>query len=281
VPRPRVNAAFSQSPDLGSRSATLDIDFAEISDCGPVRAQNEDYVGHSKPSNPEQSRNGGWMFTLADGVGGQDRGEIASQLAVQSMLNSHSKTTSGENAATFLTRSVQAANTRVYEEGHGTIATTLVACMLRFDRATIAHVGDSRCYLIRNGRPKLLTRDHTVINEQVRLGLFTDQEAKKAATRNVLSRSLGTNLFVSPDVSEHNVKPGDLLLLCSDGLHGAVPDEKIARIAATPGDPKDVAQQLITIANQSDGGDNVSVQLIRVKSVEAVGMYRGRPYRLY
>ena len=85
------------------------------------------------------------------------------------------------------------------------IATTLVACALRYDRATIAHVGDSRCYLIRHGRPQLLTRDHTVTNEQVRLGLFTEQEARRAVTRNILSRSIGINLFVAAEVSEHSV----------------------------------------------------------------------------
>ena len=100
-------------------------------------------------------------------------------------------------------------------------------------------------------------------------------------TRNVLSRSIGINLFVAAEMSEHTVRAGDLLLLCSDGLHGAVPDKEIVRIATSENSLQDAAQQLITIANQSDGGDNVSVQLIRVRDVEAVGMYRGRPYRLH
>jgi protein phosphatase len=258
----------------------LDIEFAEISDCGPVREHNEDFVGHSLPSTPEQVHSRGWLFTLADGVGGQERGEVASRVTVETVLAEFAKAARRETHTTLLARAIQAANTQVYEAGHGAIASTLVACALRFDRATIAHVGDSRCYLIRHGRPQLLTRDHTVINEQVRLGIFTEQEAQSSATRNVLSRSIGINLFVAPDISEHNVKPGDSLLLCSDGLHGAVPGETIMRIASS-GDPKDAAQQLIRIANESDGGDNVSVQLIRVKNVEAVGMYRGRPYRLH
>jgi PPM family protein phosphatase len=280
VPRDRVNAAYVGVQDPGSKSDMLDIEFAEISDCGPVREHNEDFVGHSLPLNPEQARNRGWVFTLADGVGGQERGEVASRLTVEAVLRECAKAAPGENPSSLLTRAVQAANTRVYEAGHGAIASTLVACALRFDRATIAHVGDSRCYLIRHGRPQRLTRDHTVINEQLRLGLFTEQEARMAVTRNVLSRSIGINLFVAPEVSEHNVKSGDLLLLCSDGLHGAVPDDKIMRIATSGASLEDAAHQLITIANQSDGGDNVSVQLIRVKNVEAVGMYRGRPYRL-
>jgi len=277
----RGTNAFESTQELGSRSAMLDIEFAEITDCGPVRGHNEDFVGHSLPSNPEQIRNRGWIFTLADGVGGQDRGEVASQLTVETVLDECTKAPPGENSAALLGRAIQTANTRVYEAGHGTIATTLVACALRYDRATIAHVGDSRCYLIRHGRPHLLTRDHTVSNDQVRLGLFSEQEARRAITRNILSRSIGINLFVAAEVTEHSVRAGDLLLLCSDGLHGAVPDEKIGRIATSGASLKDRAQQLITIANESDGGDNVSVQLIRVKEVEAVGMYRGRPYRLH
>jgi protein phosphatase len=259
----------------------LDIEFAEVSDCGPVREHNEDFVGHSHPPSSEPSRNRGWLFTLADGVGGQERGEVASRLTVEAVLAEHAKAAPGENASSMLTRAIKLANTKVYEAGHGAIATTLVACMLRFDRATIAHVGDSRCYLIRHGHPQLLTRDHTVINEQVLLGLFTEQEARKAVTRNVLSRSIGVNLFVAPEVTEHTVKPGDILLLCSDGLHGPVSDQQIVHIAASGASLKEAAQNLVTIANQSDGGDNVSVQLIRINNVEAVGMYRGRPYRLH
>jgi PPM family protein phosphatase len=280
VPRHRVNAATPQEPEPGSAPAMLDIEFAEISDCGPVREHNEDFIGHAVPSNPAQARNRGWIFTLADGVGGQDRGEVASQLAVETVLAEHAKAPAGENSSALLARAIQAANHCVYEAGHGGIATTLVTCALRFDRATIAHVGDSRCYLIRRGRPQLLTQDHTVVNEQLRLRIFSEREARGAVTRNVLSRSIGINLFVAPEISEHTVRPGDLLLLCSDGLHGAVPDETIARIAASGASLIEAAQQLIAIANQSDGGDNVSVQLIRVKDVEAVGMYRGRPYRL-
>ena len=122
------------------------------------------------PQAPQQARSRGWIFTLADGVGGQDRGEVASQMTVETVLAEHAKAPAGENHSALLARAIQAANTRVYEAGHGGMATTLVACALRFDRATIAHVGDSRCYLIRNGRPQLLTRDHTVVNEQLRLG---------------------------------------------------------------------------------------------------------------
>ena len=250
---------------LESDTGYVEIDFAETSDCGPVRPHNEDFVGHSLPSNPQHARSRGWLFALADGVGGQDRGEVASRLTVETVLAECAKAAPGEIPSTLFAAPIQAANTRVYEAGHGSIASTLVACALRFDRATVAHVGDSRCYLIRHGRPQLLTRDHTVANEQARLGCLQRSGGAEGVMRSILSRSIGNKLFVAAEISEHHVLPGDLLLLCSDGLHGAVPDETIARIADLGGSLQDAAQQLIAIANQSDGGDNVSVQLIRVK----------------
>ncbi len=112
MPRHRVNAAIPRQQELGRRSAMLDIEFAEISDCGPVRQHNEDFVGHSLPSNPQQARNRGWMFTLADGVGGQERGEVASRLTVETVLAEHAKAPAGENPSALLARAIQAANTQ-------------------------------------------------------------------------------------------------------------------------------------------------------------------------
>ena len=141
----------------------------------------------------------------------------------------------------------------------------------------VAHVGDSRCYLFRKGQAALLTRDHTVAQEHVRLGLLSASEAADAATRHVLSRSLGSELIVAVEISEHQIFVGDVLLLCSDGLHGAVTASEMAAVAGHGGDLKAAAQRLVDIANQRDGSDNISLQIIRVRSVERVGMYRGRP----
>jgi PPM family protein phosphatase len=160
------------------------------------------------------------------------------------------------------------------------MATTLVACALRYDRATVAHVGDSRCYLVRRGETSLLTRDHTLVNEQVRLGVLSAEEARESENRHMLSRSLGAGLFVNVDIDEHQVLVGDILVLCSDGLHGSVTASEIAAVAGNAVDLNKAAQRLVDIANQRDGSDNISLQLIRVRSVERVGMYRGRPYRL-
>jgi protein phosphatase len=118
-------------------------------------------------------------------------------------------------------------------------------------------------------------------NEQVRLGVISRQEADEGDTRHLLSRSLGGGLFVSVETGDHQIFPGDVLMLCSDGLHGVVPPADIQKILTPAGvDLEIAARQLVEIANERDGSDNVSVQLIRVRGVERIGMYRGRPYKL-
>lgn len=268
------------------QSSMLDVEFSQLSDPGRVREHNEDYLGHALPSTAEEARTHGWLFALADGVGGQERGEVASLSAVEGLLAGFRSSPAGEVPAALLTRLVQSANARIYElglatgRGDRTMATTLVACALRYDRAVVAHVGDSRCYLFRSGRAALLTRDHTVAGEHERLGLLSAQEAAEASTRHLLTRSLGNDLFVGVETSEHQVMSGDILLLCSDGLHGSVTSPEMAHIIGHSLDLDSAAERLVTAANQRDGSDNISVQLIRVRGVERIGMYRGRPYRL-
>jgi len=264
----------------------MELAFAQLSDPGLVRDHNEDYLGYALPETPVQARSHGWLFALADGVGGQQQGEVASRAAVESLLDGFREAAAGELHAALLTRLVQAANHHVHETGMaagpgGTgMATTLVACALRFDRAAVAHVGDSRCYLIRRGHAERITRDHTIANEQVRLGLLSAENAAEAPTRHVLSRSLGGELFVNVDTSDHQVFKDDVLLLCSDGLHNAVTASEMAGLVSASASLEAAAQELVAIANQRDGSDNISVQLIRVRSVERIGMYRGRPYML-
>jgi serine/threonine protein phosphatase PrpC len=256
-------------------------------DVGRVRDHNEDYLGYSSPATPAQVRSHGWMFVLADGVGGQEKGEVASQTAVESMIAGFPKAKEGESHSALLQRLVQQANTSVFEAAisggrHSAgMATTVVACALRYDRVCVAHVGDSRCYLIRNGKAAQITRDHTVAGEQVRLGLITAQEAADGDTNHILSRSLGTELIANVDTNDHQIFAGDVLLLCSDGLHGPVDASEMAAICGHGSDLHQAADRLVAIANDRGGGDNISVHLIRIKGVERMGMYRGRPYKLY
>jgi PPM family protein phosphatase len=264
----------------------MQLDFAQLSDSGRIRDHNEDYLGHVIPKTPEQARTHGWLFALADGVGGHQDGEVASRLAVESVCTGFFASRPFEQHRALLPHLVEKANVAVLDaataagkSGFG-MATTLVACALRSDRAVVCHVGDSRCYLVRRSHAELLTRDHTVANDQIRLGLLSKRDATSSPMQHVLTRSLGGDLFVAVDISEHQLLPGDVLVLCSDGLYGAVPQAEIELLIAGNHDLNIAAKALVETANQRDGSDNISIQLIRVGSIERIGMYRGRPYQL-
>jgi protein phosphatase len=279
----------------------LDLEFAELSDAGLTRDHNEDSLGHVLPSSPAQVQSQGWLFALADGVGGQERGEVASRLAIETVQSGFRKIPKGIMHVSLLPKLVQEANHAIVDEGNAAphrtdarysdpggaiipggshMASTLVLCALRFDSAVVSHVGDSRCYMFRNGNLTSLTHDHTMVDEQVRLGLMSKSEAATAANRHILTRCLGNELFVAADTITVNIMPGDILLLCSDGLHGYVSDSEIKQIVASTPSLDQTAATLIAAANAVGGYDNVSVQLIRIRSVERMGLYRGRPYRL-
>src|ERR1700730_3015194 len=246
------------------RGSMLDVEFAQLSDVGKVRPHNEDYLGWVGAVTAERARSHGWLFVLADGVGGQLQGEVASQTAVESVCAGFRDAAREEPLTSLLQKLVQRANASVFEAAlsagtHGAgMSTTLVVCGLRYDRAVVAHVGDSRCYLIRKGAATILTRDHTLASEQARMGLLSQEEAAEADTRHILSRSLGGGLFVGVDIGDHQVLAGDVLLLCSDGLHGAVSATEIAEAAGSGGDLQTAARKLVELANERDGRDNGS-----------------------
>jgi PPM family protein phosphatase len=264
----------------------LNLEFAQLSHPGRVRGHNEDYSGLWAPSSDNEGRTHGWLFVVADGVGGEEHGEVASQTAVETVISGFRNAPRGEAHTVLMPRLVQKANTTIYELGRSAspggsrMATTVVACALRYDRVVVAHVGDSRCYLIRHGAALQITRDHTLVAEQVRMGLLSEREAAHAETRHILSRSLGSDLFVKVEIGDRQLHADDVLLLCSDGLHGPVSSEQIGEIVKWNPDLTTAARKLVDLANEKDGGDNVSVQLIRVRDVERMGMYRGRPYKL-
>ncbi len=130
------------------------------------------------------------------------------------------------------------------------------------------------------GRPRPVTQDHTWVNEQRKLGLISASEAAESDSRHVLIRSLGPEMFVSPDTTALTLQAGDVLVLCSDGLHDEMSDAAIAEIVSQNKNIDEVARELVARAVEIDGGDNTTAQVIRVRAVEQVGMYRGRPYRL-
>lgn len=146
--------------------------------------------------------------------------------------------------------------------------------------AAMSIVGDSRCYQVRDGEATLLTRDHTWVEEQRRLGLISAAEAEQSEGRHVLTRSLGPELFVTAESRSVSLKAGDLLVLCTDGLYGGLYDENIARIVSQNKDVETIARELVNYAIEVDGSNNATAQVINVRSVEPMGMYRGRLYPL-
>jgi PPM family protein phosphatase len=261
----------------------LELEFAEFSDTGKVREHNEDFLGHAVPAPLEHARERGWLFVLADGVGGHDRGEVASRLAVETLRSGFQDFRPNESPAACLRRLVQAANLKIHETaaaGADSMCTTVVACLFRFDRVIVANVGDSRCYLVRRGQAEVVTADHSLVGEQVRMGLLTAEEAAQSEKRHLLSRSLGANTFVNVEVDDRQILPGDVFLLSSDGFHASFTPSEIAVAIGHSHDLGEIARHLIALAREKDGSDNISVQLVRVKSVERIGMYRGRPYTL-
>jgi protein phosphatase len=264
----------------------LDIQFGQASDFGKVRTNNEDSMGSFVPSTRAQRRSHGYLFAVADGVGGMDLGEVASATAVQTVTELFAKAQPGTMLMSLIPKLVQQANNDVHdctlkpEYGGKKMATTLVTCALRYDQAVICHVGDSRCYLVRKGQARQLTQDHTLVNEQRKMGLISADEIAESSSRHVLIRSIGPEMFISPDTSQITIQPGDVLVLCSDGVHDETPVAEIARVVSQNKTAEELAKDLVARAVEIDGGDNTTAQVIRVRDVEQVGMYRGRPYRL-
>jgi len=264
----------------------LDVVFGQASDPGKVRTNNEDAMGSFIPNSRHQARSHGYLFVVADGVGGLDLGEVASSTAVSVLLQEFEKSQGGAMLISLLPRLVQHANAAVHDrtlapEFRGKkMATTAVACALRHDQAIISHVGDSRCYLVRKGVAKQITQDHTWVNEQRKMGVISASDVATSDSRHVLIRSLGPEMFVSPDTTALTLQPGDVLVLCSDGLHDEMPAATMASIVSQNKPADEVAQELVARAVEIDGNDNTTAQVIRVRAVEQVGMYRGRTYRL-
>jgi protein phosphatase len=264
----------------------LDVQFGQASDFGKVRTNNEDAMGSFIPSSRQQARTHGYLFAVADGVGGMDLGEVASATAISVLTREFAQAQAGAMLMGMLPRLIQHANAAVHDctlsmEYRGKkMATTLVACALRHDQAIVSHVGDSRCYLVRNGKARQVTQDHTLVNEQRKLGLISAGDIADSDSRHVLIRSLGPEMFVSPDTTALTTQAGDIFVLCTDGLHDEMSETMIAQIVSQNKNIDEIARELVARAVEIDGGDNTTAQVIRIRSVEQVAMYRGRTYRL-
>ncbi|HEV2277034.1 MAG TPA: protein phosphatase 2C domain-containing protein [Acidobacteriaceae bacterium] len=262
----------------------LEIEFGQATHPGKVRTNNEDCTGYFEPRSRQEARSRGWFFALADGVGGFEFGEIASARAIQVVCEEFSECQENTSLISLLPRLIQHANVAVHDEGlvrerRGShMATTIVTCALRHDQAFIAHVGDSRCYHLRDRRAVPITQDHTWVNEQRKLGLLSSADVESAETRHMLTRSLGPELFITADSNTVSLRPGDRLVLCSDGLYGGLQNADIARLASQTKNLDEVARDLVCSSVDADGSDNTTAVVIGIRSIEAMAMYRGRLY---
>ena len=253
----------------------LDAIVGQSTDPGKLRANNEDAMGSFIPNTPAEARSHGWMFVVADGAGGLDYGNVASTQTVALLEKGFAEAAAKSPLPEVLADLIQRANKAVYDEAvqpereGKPMATTVVACAVRFDQAVVAHVGNSRCYHLRDGKVLSVTQDHTFANEQQRLGLITASEAASSETRNTLTRLIGTEPAVTVETVTFSVAAGDALLLCSDGLHSGIYDEDIVRIISGIKDPQKAAEDLVRYAVEVDGSDNATAQVIRVLEVES------------
>ncbi len=252
---------------------SIKVLHAGLSDVGRKREHNEDsYVIVQEDE----------LFVVADGMGGHAAGEVASRIAVNAIADFIASTrrdaeitwpyeydTSLTVASNRLKTSIRIANQKIIDtiaqrrdlEGMGT---TLVAVLINDATACVAHVGDSRSYHVRNGKISQLTGDHSWVNEQIKLGFLSREDALRHPFRNVVTRALGSKEDVQVDLVEKPLEPGDSLLLCSDGLNTMVDDETILGIITTAGsDVQAAVQRLIERANEQGGEDNVTAVLIR------------------
>lgn len=267
--RPGAQVAHADVPMLS---------WALHSDVGAVREGNEDSVGAYAPELPEER---GPLFVVADGMGGHLAGEVASRIAVETMF--------GEwlgGAAGFpkqaLRAAVVAANAAVFAasldvEHHG-MGTTLVALAFTGVEAVVAHVGDSRAYLVRGGEAAPLTRDHSRVNEMMRMRLITAEQAEHHPARSTLTRSLGQAPAVQVEIGRTEVRAGDAFLLCSDGLWDMVTREEIAQAAGSKKAPAEAAATLVATALERGAPDNVTCVVVRVHEVVASEEPDARPW---
>ncbi len=231
------------------------------SDVGRVRRNNEDALAFDA---------GRGIAVLADGMGGLDAGEVASRIAVERImaLLGEGLAERGANPELVITRAVQEANLDVCSKGKETrvdMGTTVVAWVLTTEgQCFIAHVGDSRAYRLRQGTLQRLTSDHSMVQQMIDDGILGEAEALTAPNRNVITRALGLDVQVKVDVRSWVHMPGDLYLLCSDGLTDLIPEPEINTLLDehVPVDMAAAARELVSRANEAGGHDNISVLLI-------------------
>ena len=241
-------------------TAGQDISFGSRTDIGYVRDHNEDSLIIIPP-----------LFAVADGMGGHEAGEIASEITVNTLAELAPSHLDAEG----LTAAVEAANYNVMKAprqgiGRDGMGTTLTAAMLEGERLLIAQVGDSRAYLLHKGHLQQITRDHSLMADLIEAGQITPEEARVHPNRSVITRAIGSDIHMQPDIYELNVDAGDRILLCSDGLSSMISNNAIESIMRRQSDAQHCADELVTAAHENGGADNVTVVVADVPGFSEV-----------
>lgn len=241
-------------------TAGQDISFGSRTDIGYVRDHNEDSLIIIPP-----------LFAVADGMGGHEAGEIASEITVNTLAELAPSHLDAEG----LTAAVEAANYNVMKAprqgiGRDGMGTTLTAAMLEGERLLIAQVGDSRAYLLHKGHLQQITRDHSLMADLIEAGQITPEEARVHPNRSVITRAIGSDIHMRPDIYELNVDAGDRILLCSDGLSSMISNNAIESIMRRQSDAQHCADELVTAALENGGADNVTVVVADVPGFSEV-----------
>ena len=231
-----------------------------ITDIGQKRSSNQDYVFSSE----QPIGNLPNLFIVADGMGGHKAGDYASRYTVETLEKLIRESTLSEPAA-IIESAVKQANTMLLEEANHHeemkgMGTTLVICTIHDNVLTVANVGDSRLYLI-NDKIRQLSKDHSLVEEMVRLGGIKAEEARNHPDKNIITRAIGVKEDVEPDIYEYRLKKGDIILMCTDGLSNMVEDEDMFNIVKGSRDVVEAVQMLIEKANSNGGRDNIGVVL--------------------
>lgn len=252
----------SPGPASDTAVAEHQIEAAALSHPGTERGDNEDSCGVLAESETCA------IVGVADGVSGQAGGEVASRMAIEVVLRAWREEAPTLGAGQRLYRAFQQANIEIYDRAVAVpelrgMATTLTAVALERGELTAIHVGDSRLYLVRGGDITQLTKDHTVAADKVRFGLLSREKARTHPDRSVLTRSVGRELIVSRDRLTQRLRQGDVLLLCSDGLHNVLADEEMGRIVAGLG-AAEACRALVDAANRRGTPDNLTAAVVRM-----------------
>ena len=234
--------------------------YGSRTEIGNVREHNEDSLTVLPP-----------LFAVADGMGGHEAGEVASEITINTLNDLAPQSADAE----ALARAVVAANLNVIKApsqgvGREGMGTTLTAAILEKERLVIAQVGDSRAYLLHNGSLQQLTRDHSLMADMIEAGQLTEAEARVHPNRSVITRAIGSDPHMQPDLYELNVETGDRLLLCSDGICGMIEDHEIASIMRQAPSAQSCADQLVEAALAAGGFDNATAVVVDVEGFKAV-----------